>query len=645
MNSMSNKERKRHIGSDEAEYTDASLRSESLSKKSRTIDHESYSPRLLSHNRSRRIVALDIAAKNQTGCDGPSSFRKGHPVDCESEGIADTIQLIHKWKQSLYKCVDAAPLVTLSSLADSNNQMVFGATHGGKVVAMDVVTGEEIWSTELGKNIHVEGGITCDPDFRLIVEQIELLQDVACTASSNDRKKSIPAWPIYLTSYTAQDVDGPSASVDDDVAEFSSVGRLWCLDSSTGDILWHSQNTIVGEVKGMPTLTRIPLDCTIASVNSGANYDGSLCSECVDVVLVGSHDGSVYIFTALAGDLVGYHQCDIGSIFAAPVVVGRSVDSGQIITNICVCSTSGYIKSVGLYLTFSEDSIPLLKAVFLSNWSHRSCDSAPIFGTPCFLNTCEVTPCDKDTMASDSFTPQSTPLSNRSQSVIIYGTVGGNLCCVSATTGDAIWTHTPLPYGGRESSPIFSSPVVTSVSFSESPGSLSNMRCHWVIFGSHDCCVRAVDVRTGELVWEVPVGAVVYATAQIVTTHHPPRNHSGDLGDCVNGLDTDCGISSVKVIACTTAGDVCLIGPASHSIDGTSYRSNSVETASDWVVLSKVRLRGEIFSSPIFSPSLRQPHDIASTLGTVFVGCRDDCLHCIELLLVGNGSCYSKVVM
>jgi outer membrane protein assembly factor BamB len=577
--------------------------------------------------------------------------------------------------------VDAAPLVAFaSSSADFDcRQVVFSASHGGLVVALDAVTGNEVWSTSLGRNVHIEGGITCQADFRLRVEKRLSGEGDKSDCSSEgigNKATELLAWPIYVTSYTAQDVDGASAVLPPDSNEddphlmnsiSSSVGRLWCLDASSGRVLWHSSHHISGEVKGMPALTRIPLanPNPILPTSGCSGYDGlvdrSVDPEYKDAVLVGAHDGCLYVFDAISGHLMGYLQCDVGSLFAAPSVIGSSRDGAQDLLDVCVCSTSGYIKSISVYLSHSKEEGEVVRSNFLSNWSHRSCDNAPIFGTPCLVSlpgSTAPTVCSSPTtrIAADVTSLEVLTPSHKSQPrpqapaaiAVVYGTVGGALCCISACSGEELWRYPPVTMTVRERdrSPIFSSPVATAchtrtsqatamstdaslVACMSTDGGDDDGACskadgdglsqsEWVIFGSHDCCVRAVDITTGELAWEVSVGAVVYSTAQIVTIHS-------------NG-----GRRCVRVIACTTAGDVCVIG--------------SGEGARGWVVLSKVRLKGEIFSSPVFAPThLQKPLQSSqisgmssggssmlatdgSLVGTVYVGCRDDCLHCIALV-------------
>jgi outer membrane protein assembly factor BamB len=202
------------------------------------------------------------------------------------------------------------------------------------------------------------------------------------------------------------------------------------------------------------------------------------------------------------------------------------------------------------------DSFGALKAIALSmKWQSSSVDSSPIFGTPALL------------LGSSS---EPTPL-------LVFGTVGGTMECVSVEDGAPLWSYNATPHH-LSRSPFFSSPCLVTTSL----GSSSN----FLVIGSHDGWVRFVDPKTGTLKSEANVGAVVY----------------GSLTWMKRG-------DRESIVACTTAGEVCVL--------------EWVASDETWVLRSRLVLKGEIYASPTIVNTL--------DLQGILVGCRDDCVHYLSL--------------
>ena len=127
-----------------------------------------------------------------------------------------------------------------------------------------------------------------------------------------------------------------------------------------------------------------------------------------------------------------------------------------------------------------------------------------------------------------------------------------------------------LLWSAEATRPVFSSPIV-----------LDSL----VIFGSHDGMLRAVQAEDGEFVWQADCNSALFASPVIATVGNKHY-----------------------VIATTTAGHILVIG----GLDG--------------VVHAELHLNAEIFSTPI----------VVCTSGGnetchVYLGCRDDMLHALEL--------------
>lgn len=166
--------------------------------------------------------------------------------------------------------------------------------------------------------------------------------------------------------------------------------------------------------------------------------------------------------------------------------------------------------------------------------------------------------------------------------LIICGAVDGVLRAYSSSS-QLVWTS----YATR---PLFSTPVISD-----------DLKI--VLFGSHDGYLRKVSLDTGELLFEVDVGSVIYASPF---------------------LD----VSSNICIIATTSGDVLVVNL--HSLDPnlsiiTKFRCSGITHYIIIIVNISIIfidffiIIGEIYSSPIIYSDM------------IFVGCRDDRLYSIKI--------------
>lgn len=135
-----------------------------------------------------------------------------------------------------------------------------------------------------------------------------------------------------------------------------------------------------------------------------------------------------------------------------------------------------------------------------------------------------------------------------------------------------------------------------------------------VLCGSHDKCVYCWDGEGGRQIWRTGLDSEVYATpvacnllkdtGQRKTNLQPLKisETRHNIEPCVSSPNVATTSSSALpcVCACTTSGQV-------HLLDIPSGG-----------VLGSVRLPGEVFSSPVVVDN------------HLLVGCRDDCVYCIE---------------
>eukprot|EP00794_Sanderia_malayensis_P007321 gene7321-8139_t len=209
----------------------------------------------------------------------------------------------------------------------------------------------------------------------------------------------------------------------------------------------------------------------------------------------------------------------------------------------------------------------------------------------------------------------SSPVLNQDNSKVFIATLAGNVVAVALSNGEIIWKFST-------NKPIFSSPCITNNSIlcfgcvdeyiyglnmngtllwkvkTEKPifssplfvdSLLPNMESV-VVIGCHDCFVYCVSCN-GFLIWSLKIDSPVYSTPSLVKVM--TRDNSA-----LEPRD----IQKYCVVVCSTQGNIYIIDLNTGKI------------------LTRDRLSGEIFSSPVVSGN------------RIFVGCRDDYLYCLQLL-------------
>jgi hypothetical protein len=131
----------------------------------------------------------------------------------------------------------------------------------------------------------------------------------------------------------------------------------------------------------------------------------------------------------------------------------------------------------------------------------------------------------------------------------------------------------------------------------------SDCKSGGIVFGSHDGHLRCINLD-GLLLWEVDIGSVLFST---------PYVYKDEI-----------------VVAATTAGDVYLVSCGAvcdsniNVKDASDCINGNIEAPDhgikmDGIILDKIKLDGEIYSSPIVYENV------------LYVGCRDDNIHAIAI--------------
>jgi len=169
--------------------------------------------------------------------------------------------------------------------------------------------------------------------------------------------------------------------------------------------------------------------------------------------------------------------------------------------------------------------------------------------------------------------------------MVLFGAVDGTLRCISSDSGREIWV---APWATR---PVFSTPC------------FSHQQTR-VLYGSHDGFLRSVSLLDGSLLWDCDMGAVVFAAPTVFFDYS----------------------SSSKAVVATTAGEVLIVDIREKEKEKGSAKISKEEEESvenqQWRIVSRIKLAAEIYSSPVVC-SLES--------GFIFIGARDDRLHCLSL--------------
>lgn len=359
----------------------------------------------------------------------------------------------------------------------------------------------------------------------------------------------------------------------------SHAGTIGAIDLYSGSYVWRTK---------LPT--RVEASCCAASEG--------------DVVVVGGYDGAIYGLDARHGTWLWRHG------FSGAVKASACPLPEHVVLGAC---WGGSIRALDA------------RTGRLLYWSSVC---GPVFATPLFDATrCQVYVAD---------------LRGHLSCFVISGGESRAICSPSLGPMSLRWRHTtpsrePPDEGCH---PIFSSPTL---------GQSSGGR-GLVIFGCVDAHVYAVDADTGGLMWSFKTDGPVFAAPTVTRGQWPTlsaqrecrtyrafvASASGHLicldmtgellwqqlakfhGHSSPALDSPAGqIGFTGVGAESYTANMVVVG----AVDGTLH----IFAATDGSPLTTFRLPGPIFSSCVICA------------GKIVVGCRDDSLHCVDVLASAGG--------
>uniref|UniRef100_A0A8D3AV92 Aminoadipate-semialdehyde dehydrogenase n=1 Tax=Scophthalmus maximus TaxID=52904 RepID=A0A8D3AV92_SCOMX len=276
-----------------------------------------------------------------------------------------------------------------------------------------------------------------------------------CLSWSSDTGRCVDASPVLLV-HERTDQRSDVAEVTAFIGSHSH--RIQALDLHTGSMLWErvlgdrieasaavshcGTLVIIGCYDGVVYFLCAASGKTRWTFETG---DAVKCCPAVDprtgLVMVGSHDGHVYALNPELRQCVWKRHCGGGAVFSSPYLQPN-------LRQLYVASLGGHL------LCLHPDSGDVL-------WSN--CRDVPFFSSP-----------------------------NGSSGLVAIGSVDGNICSFSSTTGKLMWQF--LTKG-----PVFSSPCVTP--------DQQRLLC-----GSHDGHLYCLNCADGSLVWTFRASGKVYSS-------------------------------------------------------------------------------------------------------------------------------------
>ncbi len=166
----------------------------------------------------------------------------------------------------------------------------------GSVVAYELKSGKEIWSTKLGFEsslTELSRLIDIDAEMKVIGTALFAVSYQGVIAGIDMRKGKI-GWKRKLSSYTGIDANETELFVSD------NEGQIWKLNSLTGEPIWKNDDL----------LRRAP---TAPAIVGAA------------LVVVGDSEGYLHLYNRKSGKIVGRIRGDSSGYTVAPVVNGNTI--------------------------------------------------------------------------------------------------------------------------------------------------------------------------------------------------------------------------------------------------------------------------------------------------------------------------------